>query len=158
GLVCRTTTAVPSSHATTVGREVTSPGSDAIICSHTSRGSAADAAVCRARSWDAAAARARTSTTPRPRAANVDCNFVSRMALSPPALGRLLASPPRLDRVPDLALDLGAGEAVDLLDARRRRDVDLGEIVADHVDADEDEPALGECWADRLADHLLARR
>src|SRR5688572_10259328 len=44
-----------------------------------------------------------------------------------------------LDRVPDARGEVDPVEAVDLLDARRRGDVDLGEVLADHVDADEDE-------------------
>src|SRR5690606_38418200 len=51
-----------------------------------------------------------------------------------------------------------AGEAVDLLDSGGRGHVDLGKVVADHVDADEDEAAFLERRADRFADQLLARR
>src|SRR5258707_14855709 len=39
-----------------------------------------------------------------------------------------------LDGVPDVALQRDAIEAVDLLQAGRRGDVDLGQVVADHVD------------------------
>src|SRR5262245_10081286 len=61
-----------------------------------------------------------------------------------------------LDRVPDLGFDLAAIETVDLLDAGRRGDVDLGEIVADHVDAHEDEAAFGESRPDRGTDVAVA--
>ena len=52
----------------------------------------------------------------------------------------------------------GAAEALHLADARRRGDVDLGQIIADHVDADEDEAAALQLRADRLADLALALR
>src|SRR5262245_37996774 len=71
-----------------------------------------------------------------------------------PAAGSLLKL--RLDRVPDLGFDLGTVEAVDLLDTGRRGDIDLGHIIADHVDADEDETALLELRPNRLADFVLA--
>src|SRR5689334_20754653 len=61
-----------------------------------------------------------------------------------------------LDGVPDVALQRDAVEAVDLLQAGRRGDVDLGQVVADHVDADEDQAALGQRRADQLADLALA--
>src|SRR3546814_14358060 len=61
-----------------------------------------------------------------------------------------------LDGVPDVGFDPLAVEAVDLLDTGRRGDVDLGHVVADHVDADEDQALLREDRADRLADLLLA--
>ena len=51
-----------------------------------------------------------------------------------------------------MRLDPGAGQAVGLLDAGRRGDVDLGQPVADHVDADEDQPARPEVRADARAD------
>src|SRR6267143_6804291 len=47
---------------------------------------------------------------------------------------------PSFDGIPDLGCDLDAGEPCDFLDAGRRGDVDLGQPVADHVDADKDEP------------------
>ncbi len=52
------------------------------------------------------------------------------------------------DGVPDVGFDADPVEAVDLLDAGRRGHVDLGHEAADHVDADEDEAALGERRAD----------
>src|SRR5258706_1428659 len=61
-----------------------------------------------------------------------------------------------LDGVPDVALERDAVEAVDLLQAGRRGDVDLRQIVADHVDADENQAALGQRRADDLADLALA--
>src|SRR5882724_8338969 len=61
-----------------------------------------------------------------------------------------------LDGVPDVALERDAVEAVDLLQSGRRGDVDLGQVVADHVDADEDQAALGQRRADDLADLALA--
>src|SRR5579871_4125446 len=48
----------------------------------------------------------------------------------------------RLDLVPDQRRDVRAAEILDRADAGWRGDVDLGEIVADHVDADEQKPAL----------------
>ena len=46
-----------------------------------------------------------------------------------------------LDGVPDLRFQVDAVEAVDLLKAGGRRDIDLGEIAADDVDADENQSA-----------------
>src|SRR5262249_9879909 len=42
-------------------------------------------------------------------------------------------------------------------DARRRGDVDFGEVTVDHVYADEEQPALAQRGADALADVALAR-
>src|SRR5690606_41857257 len=60
--------------------------------------------------------------------------------------GRLRAafavSEPGFDGVPDEGGEVAAAEALDLLNARGRGDVDLGEPVADHVDADEDQAHL----------------
>ena len=61
-------------------------------------------------------------------------------------------SAPLLDRVPDQCGDVGAAEALDLPDAGRRGDIDLGQIIADHVDADEDQAALFEISPDPRAD------
>src|SRR3546814_5281850 len=72
-------------------------------------------------------------------------------------LGAALAEA-ALDRVPDPRLQLHPVEAVDLLEAGRRGDVDLGQMRADHVDADEDQAALLQGRADRLADLALAGR
>src|SRR5258705_3480322 len=44
-----------------------------------------------------------------------------------------------LERVENLGLERAALERVDLLDARRAGDVDLGEQAADHVDPDEEQ-------------------
>src|SRR3954454_13224657 len=73
------------------------------------------------------------------------------------SLGRLRRATV-FDRVPDLRLDIDAVETVDLLNAGWRGDVDLGQVIADHVDADEDQSAFLQCRADRLADVALARR
>src|SRR5215510_14386427 len=62
----------------------------------------------------------------------------------------------RLDAIPDLGLERHAVEAVDLLQAGRRGDVDLGEVVTDHVDADEDHPEPGQFRPDRVADLAVA--
>src|SRR4051812_18309246 len=71
--------------------------------------------------------------------------------LLPPAL--LIAD---LDAVPDLRFQRHAVEAVDLLQAGRRGDVDLGQPIADHVDADEDQAAFRQLRTDRLADLEVA--
>ncbi len=60
------------------------------------------------------------------------------------------------DRVPDLVFEGQAVEAVDLLQARGRGDVDLGQVIADDVDADENEAAALQLGADDLADLLFA--
>src|SRR5882757_1069012 len=62
----------------------------------------------------------------------------------------------RLDAIPDLGLERHAVETVDLLQAGRRSDVDLGEIVADHVDADEDHAEPRQLRADDVADLAVA--
>src|SRR6185369_9770221 len=51
--------------------------------------------------------------------------------------GRLsaLLGPSGLDGIPDPPLQADAVEAVDLLKARGRGDVDLGHVIPDHVDA-----------------------
>src|SRR6476620_8217823 len=69
-----------------------------------------------------------------------------------------LAGDLRLDPIPDHGFDADAVEAVDLLDAGGRGDVDLGEPVADHVDADEDHALLAQCRTDGGADFAVARR
>src|SRR4029079_7492038 len=66
------------------------------------------------------------------------------------------SSPARFDRVPDEGGDIGPAAALDLADAGRRRDVDLGEIVADDVDADKDEAARLQRRPDALADLAIA--
>src|SRR5690606_22336872 len=62
------------------------------------------------------------------------------------------------DRVPDQHRNVGAAEALDLADAGGGGDVDLGEIVADDVDADEDHVPRLEGRGDGGADLALARR
>ena len=54
----------------------------------------------------------------------------------------------RLDGVPDRDREIGAAEPLDRADAGRRGDVDLGEMAVDHVDADEEQPALAAARAD----------
>src|SRR5579871_2526661 len=68
----------------------------------------------------------------------------------------LAARKPGLDGVPDVPFQGDLVEAVDLLDPGGRGDVDLGQIVADHVDADEDEPALLQGRTDGGADLAFA--
>src|SRR5262245_39783124 len=51
---------------------------------------------------------------------------------------------PGLDLVPDHGRHVGAAEVLDRPDAGRRGDVDLGEVAVDHVDTDEEEPALAQ--------------
>jgi hypothetical protein len=63
----------------------------------------------------------------------------------------------RLDLVPDRLLDLDAVEARNFLQAGRRGHVDLGEVVADHVDAHEEQAPLSQIGADGGADVMLAR-
>src|SRR3546814_18501819 len=63
-----------------------------------------------------------------------------------------------LSRAPDFRFQAEAIEAVDLLQAGRRGDVDFGHVVADDVDADKDEPAFLQGRADGLADLELAAR
>src|SRR5512143_3031388 len=65
--------------------------------------------------------------------------------------------PASLEGVPQLRLQRDAVETADFLDAGRRGDVDLGEIVADHVDADEQQATPAQLRADRLADLQVAR-
>src|SRR5947207_15552109 len=64
----------------------------------------------------------------------------------------------QLDTIPDLGLQRHAVETVDLLQAGRRRDVDFGAVVADHVDADEDHADPRQFGSDGLADVALALR
>src|SRR3954465_5046384 len=64
---------------------------------------------------------------------------------------------PAVDRLPDQRRRVGAVELIDCDDARGRGDVDLGEpSPADHVDADEDQPAFAGFGAKDGADFLLA--
>src|SRR3546814_15987727 len=62
----------------------------------------------------------------------------------------------RLDGVPQHRRHVDAVEARQLLDAGRRGDVDLSEVVADDVDADEHLAALPQLRADRLAALVVA--
>src|ERR1700722_14753928 len=62
----------------------------------------------------------------------------------------------RLDRIPDQCRDIGAAEILDRADAGGRGDVDLGQEVADHVDADEDEAAFAQSRPEPRADFPLA--
>src|SRR5690606_7387619 len=57
-----------------------------------------------------------------------------------------------LDGVPDQHRDVGSAEALDLADAGGGCDVDLGEIVADHVYADKDHAAFLQRRGDGGAD------
>ena len=63
----------------------------------------------------------------------------------------------RLDGVPEIHFQGHPVEAVDLLQAGGRGDVDLGEEVADDVDAGEDQAARFQRRTDGLADLLLPR-
>src|SRR5690606_21285305 len=63
---------------------------------------------------------------------------------------------PGLPRIPEQGGDVGAADALHLAHAGGRGDVDLGDVVADHVDADEDEAALLEKGTDARADFALA--
>src|SRR5919107_800251 len=78
-------------------------------------------------------------------------------AASRPGRVRSLADP-RLDRLPHLRRQVRAVEPVDLLHARGRGHVDLGQELADHVDADEYQPRPLQRRAQRLADLLVAPR
>src|SRR5712691_12795045 len=66
-------------------------------------------------------------------------------------------APLGLDLVPDHRCDVRPAESLDRPDAGRRGDVDLGEEAVDHVDADEQEPALAQRRPDRRANLALAR-
>src|SRR5690242_1555689 len=63
-----------------------------------------------------------------------------------------------LDRIPDQRGDIGTAEALHLADAGRRSDIDLGQIVADHIDADEDETLGLQIRPQPFADLALALR
>ena len=67
-----------------------------------------------------------------------------------------LAGDLRLDHVPDHSRDVVPAELCDLPDAGRRGDVDLGEVIADHVDTDEDQPALFQLRPEPRANLLVA--
>src|SRR5277367_1481985 len=61
------------------------------------------------------------------------------------------------DTVPDRLLQVHAVESGDLLEAGRRGHVDLGQPVADHVDADEDHALLTQHRSDRGTDLPIPR-
>ena len=63
-----------------------------------------------------------------------------------------------LERVDERRGDVEAGLLGDLLEAGRARHVDLGEAVADHVEADEQQAARRQRRPDRLGDLAVARR
>src|ERR1700742_4231404 len=65
-------------------------------------------------------------------------------------------APLLLDRIPDHRRHVRAAETGNGADARRRGDVDLGEVAVDHVDADEQEPALAQLRRQRGANLALA--
>ena len=62
-----------------------------------------------------------------------------------------------LDHVPHQGRGVDARELQHLLGAGGRGDVDLGQVVADHVDADEDQAAFLQIGADGGADFQVAR-
>src|SRR5512132_2169872 len=68
----------------------------------------------------------------------------------------LLALHLRLDHVPDHGGDVRAAKLGHLADAGGRGDVDLSEIVTDHVDADKDQSALFQLRPKPGADLLVA--
>src|SRR5690242_5616897 len=86
--------------------------------------------------------------------------------LAPRPLGSETSRPPlgpvgfdlALRHVPDHGGDVRPSERGDLPDAGRRGDVDLGEIVADHVDAGKDQPAPLELRPKPRANLLVALR
>src|SRR6185312_825792 len=63
----------------------------------------------------------------------------------------------RLDAVPDRLLDLHPVESRDLLQTRGRGDVDLGEVIANHVDPNKNHPLVPQGRPDRLADFPVPR-
>src|SRR5581483_1645883 len=71
--------------------------------------------------------------------------------------GAPLAAPLLLDPIPDHRRYVRSTEILDRADAGRRGDVDLCEIAADHVDADEEQAALAQRRADARANLALAR-
>ena len=64
----------------------------------------------------------------------------------------------RLDLVPHQLRDIRPADVLHRADAGRRGHVDLGEPAADHVDADEQQPALAQMRPEPRADLALARR
>src|SRR5258708_15715851 len=63
---------------------------------------------------------------------------------------------PCLDRIPDERLQSAPVEPVDLTNAGRRGHVDLGQIVADDVDADEEQALPAQRRTDRRTDLAFA--
>src|SRR5579862_3127790 len=81
-----------------------------------------------------------------------------RFAPAPSLRPRFKLNEARLDRVPDPPFERHVVEAIDFLNAGRRGDVDLRQIVADHVDPDEDEALIAQGGADGGTDFALAPR
>src|SRR5450631_287173 len=63
-----------------------------------------------------------------------------------------------LDHIPDLPSHIRSAEPRNRANSRRRGDVDLGEMAVDDVDADEQQSALAQRRAQRVADFALTRR
>ena len=63
-----------------------------------------------------------------------------------------------LQRIDEHAGDVEAGLVLDLAEAGRAGDVDFGEVVADHVQPDQQQAARGEHRPERLGDLAVARR
>src|SRR6185436_8063667 len=60
-----------------------------------------------------------------------------------------------LDGIPDPCRKIDVIKAVDLLNARGRGDVDLGQVIANDVDADEDQPLFLQGRTDRIANFAI---
>src|SRR5438067_326302 len=67
------------------------------------------------------------------------------------------SAPARFDPVPDHGGDVGPAEILYRTDAGGRRDVDLGQIAVDHIDADEEKVALPQGRPEPIADLALPR-
>src|SRR2546426_478361 len=63
---------------------------------------------------------------------------------------------PALQGVPEPDFKLDTVEAIDFLHAGRRGNVDLRQIIADHVNANKQKAPLPQDRSDRLADQVLA--
>src|SRR5215471_3888418 len=72
-------------------------------------------------------------------------------------LMRYLPPPLGLDLIPDECSCVRPTKILHGADARRRGDVDLGEIAADHVDADKEEPTLAQGLSDASTNLAVAR-
>src|SRR5262245_46524998 len=75
-----------------------------------------------------------------------------------PARCRYLPLPLGLDLIPDQCGRVRPTEILHGANARRRGDVDFGQISADYVDADEEEPTLAQGLSDASTDLAVARR